>query len=625
MTRRSPYRVLLASLFAALQMVAGGCAPETGEPEPTAPQEPDFGLGAKADEGGCEPAAELCWTSPDQASLRALQILQQDVVLGELAAADALPLALDHLEELSHKLNDEDLALLDAARSADEATAGDTLQRLWEGPVARLQALHIAAQMVPIGAVVERERLGGADDPGTPAPEDGASAAELRYTAGMQESLRRLRDAGVAGRLYAKLLEVGGLLERDYAPSAPVVSFELPADGQPSRRDAVEGIVRRHSLASGAIGAVSGAVSLVPVAGIALSIPVGSVAGFAVYTKMTFSVAAAHGWDLRQGANLYVVTMFLLSDDALEEVGAEMAASVALPGLIRGVGQLLGVRLATTEAIRFAVPVLTFLTRFLTRKARQLVERVARATVGRAVGSQILGWATLGLNVLASGLADYWAARRVGEHVAIVSRRWLWDLPADAVTRLEQDAARSCLMRATAATLLADGSLSAAEERYYQALLASPVPDAGDRWYRLSGTERTALTGPLAARSARLDADCLREHFGEAAAYDRLTVLSQLYAAAAIDGAIALPEADLYARARSSLEGGGWFDGPMLEPYQLEFVERVVRQAVGTEAAAVDETYRDEVDMLSLEQRLPWLQAIPTDVAEDYTGVMAGR
>ena len=603
-----------ASLALGALALAGACAADSsGE---SAPQEIEWGLGAKAD-GVCDSTGDLCWGTEDLRAVQAIDRLAIDVAVGERPAAAALEEAIARAESLSHKLHDDELielgAITDRAFSGDldEALAAELLAELRDETLLRVRGSYLAAASVPTGRAAEAtaegkfDELNDADEAGL-GRDDG-------YSEGIRESLQMLRDLGLGGRAIAVALELTGSLDVDYE----VVDREtLAALDGPSRRARIDRASRRYALGAGALGTGTGLISMIPVAGIPLSVPISAAGTTALNSRMTIDIASLNGWDIDEGANLYIVTMFQISDDVLDEVRDELAIAPTLPSVIRRVGNDLGIPVTTTLAVRFSGSVLTYSSRFLLKAVGDALAREAGERAAWAAAEQVVGWATLGLTALAAGAIDAWVTDRLARHVEVVSRPWLVDLPFEGLSYLDDAEARRCYGQSLAAVLRANGPLDERDLRYFASFLVKPYyDDDAERWFELSHAERLELLRLLGSDASN-DASCLRD-FRREHPVDKLTILSHLYAAAQLGGEPSAEALAIYHEAADTLDGTGWFNGPHLPEYEIGFVERAVELALAPAEASWPLAYRDAIAELTVEDMLSYLGEVPPELVDD--------
>jgi hypothetical protein len=602
-------------------VLAGACVADTSTE--SEPQKLEWGLGAKADEL-CDSRADLCWGTADLRAVQAIDQLAIDVAVGARPAPAALEESIVWAEALAHKLDDDELVQLGAitdrafAGELDDALAGQLLAELRDEALLRVRGSYLAAASVPTGRAAEAVAEGKFDE--LEATDEAGLGTDDGYSEGIRESLQMLRDLGLGGRAVAMALELTGSLDVEYE----VVDREtLAALDGPSRRARIDRASRRYALGAGALGTGTGLISMIPIAGIPLSVPISAAGTTAINSRMTLDIASLNGWDINEGANLYIVTMFQLTDDVLADVTDEMAIAPTLPSVIRRVGNDLGIPVTTTLAVRFSGTVLTYSSRFVLRRVGDALAREAAERATWAAAEQVLGWASLGLTALAAGAIDAWVTDRLARHVEVVSRPWLVDLPVEGLSYLDDPQSRRCYGQSLAAVLRANGSLSERELRYFTTFLLKPYyDDDGERWFEISNAERLELLRLLAA-DAPADTSCLR-NFRREHAVDKLTILSHLYAAAHLGGEPSDQALAIYAEAVDTLNGTGWFSGPHLPEYEINFVQRAVELALDPSQASWPLAYREAIAELSVEDMLPYLSEVSPELLADAECIAHG-
>jgi hypothetical protein len=512
----------------------------------------EWGIGDKAD-GLCDPAAPLCWTSADLDAVARLDLSRETYAGGgdQQAAAEARAA----LRALGHKLEP---AELDAVESA-----GDWPALAEVG--ARLVDSRLAAHAVGLGRALEAQAVGKGDevDGESPDPEVGGAAA----------SLERLKRENAAGRVYGTLIELSRAHRGDYR----VIDRDRFEPVGLSREALVDRALTRKKIEAGLVGVGSGLVSLG--GGAILAIPAEAAGVFALHARLAFEISSIYGWDINEGDNLFVVATLLLTEGELEGFDDDLAAAPTLPALMRALGRELGLPITSTLATRLTAKAIAFGVKLLARKAAALLGSAAARELGKAAAEQVLHWASLGLGVIASGVANVYITDKVGDHVAVLTRPWLIDLPIEGSDHLDTPAARSCYASALGAVAAADGEISAREQDMFEVLLDKPY-DLGDgRWIHLGPVETEALRADFAAGA---EVVCL-DRFEDLDARRKLIALSHLYGMAVIDRQLDPRELAAYEPARDLLDGSGWFDGPEINPLHVQFVERAVARAVTSE------------------------------------------
>ncbi|MBW2464826.1 MAG: TerB family tellurite resistance protein [Deltaproteobacteria bacterium] len=618
-------------------LLLSACAAPTGTENP-ADADIDFGIGSKADEGGCDRASDLCWTSADADTMRLLMRLENDVLLQEGHMPTALGTIVGLARQVEHKLDDqelEQLTRLDATVAAlprDMASedAVGVLADMQASVLSRVKATHYAAFMVPIGRRAERDLAGGADDPTDTGADDGADSDNPFYTVGMQESLRLLRDNGALGKSYAWMLEASGVLERDYTVVNANNFGTYDADHDViiplgmSRDEQVDRIVNHYKWAAAQVGVVAGAEALIPIAGVPISIAHETYALFRLHAQMAFEIAAVHGWDIREGRNLFTVSLMVMTVGAITEVADVFAANAILPIVARTLASRLGVTLPLHQLERdLAQRSVTMLLRIFSRKSQQKLAGAALRQGVRGISSQLLGYATLGLAVFASGALDYAATVAVGRHVETIAKRWFGDMMMDGTSYLAGPSPRDCMFKAFDAMIWADGTLAEREKNLFMAMMNKPYRTDESTWLHLAPTERIRHSRNLAAARDQTDTmrdalTCAENEFQRTMPRHRMALLAHLYAMANVDTEEHPEERAFYDRLTAQIDGHGWFDGSELDIDQLQYVERSVYVSIYPGVIEVGSEHSEAVAAILPEEVMPFLATPGVEVSRDF-------
>jgi hypothetical protein len=627
-TDRSAVRWATAAV---LLLLFGACA--TGSSDPA---DVEWGVDGAADEGGCDPAADLCWTSEDSSAMTAILAIEQDILLREGHGPTALESIVDFTERLAHKLTDQESTELDLARDRIEALPSDAtdeacvaeLGELRSAALRRLEATHMAAYMVPVGREAEHSLSGSSDDP-APAGATAATRDNPRYTAGMRESLELLRGNGAVGKAYAWMLETSGILERDYsvinasnfgtydADHGIVIPLGL------SREEQVDRILDHYQWAAAQIGVVAGTEALIPIAGVPISIAHETYALFRLHAQMAFEIAAVYGWDIREGRTLFTVSLMVMTVGVLAEVADVFASNAVLPILARRFAARAGVTLPLHELEKqLAQRSVNLLLRIFTRQSQERIASAALQQGARGVGRQVLGYATLGMAVFASGAIDYVETGFVGRHVETVAKRWFSDMMLDGTSYLSTPAPRDCMFRTLGVMAWADGEVSTREQNLYMAMLAKPYRVDERAWITLDSAERVrqsrALTSARETTATMGAIECLGNEFQRSMPRHRLTLAAHLYAMMNVDTHEHAEERGLYDRLVAEIAGEGWFDGSELDTDQLAFVERSVYLVVYPGRVEVGAEHREAASTILPEDVLPILGMPTAEVLRDF-------
>ncbi|MBL4689156.1 MAG: hypothetical protein JKY37_31480 [Nannocystaceae bacterium] len=625
------HRRVVCSVLAA-SLLAPGCATTEDEDEDI-----PFGLGGKAD-SLCAPEAELCWDQDDAATMRELLRAQDDVVLG-VASKAAARHVIDLARGIKHKLTAEELAALDTIEPEVDGLAEDDIEGAVEAlTVMQAQSLrrvigtYYVANMIPVGQLLDS---GGKFDDGS-SVNPGATDSEtvVGLTEGMEESLRLLRDSGAMGIAIAEMYKMTGVLDRDYELVNAINFGEFDAvtgnivPRGISREAKVEHVVGKYRKAAGWVGAGAGVVGLIPIAGIPLSISGETIALFKLHAQMSFEIASIYGWDLREGNNLFLMSMMFMTDGLIAEVGDVLASNVLVPIIAKRVAGKLGIELTTNMAAKIAGRSITDLLAFFSKRAqRQLAEAAIEAGV-KGVGKQLLGWATLGLTVLVSAGLDYIATDALGRHVATVSKKWLHDLLLEGTSYLAKPAPRDCAMRALAAVAWDDGVVSEREQVLFMAFLAKPYNADEQSWFHLDSTEKVRQSKMLAEwkdNDSKDDVkDCLQDEFEGSLDQHRMSLLAHVFSMVQIDQEQTGSEKAFYDDIRSGLDGSGWFDGEEIDEIKMDYIERAVFVTLNPNTIEVADDLREVTEALLVEDVLPFMLEPHAETQADFNCGFAG-
>lgn len=600
-------RLLSAAL--GLSMLAGGCRTQT---EPETQQEP-FSLGGKAD-GSCPASSTLCWSGDDVEIARQMLELKDDVVFG-YEPKQALFALIEHANYLEHKLTDEQLGALDAVSERIEQLpdgdfelpaievdeSGEVVAELPPGHyrdgvevLAQLEAkvtgdllgAYLAANMVPLGQFTESSLEGKLDEAGIGEAQDLSDFGGT--TPDMQHSLELLYDSGLVGAAMVTVFRATGVLHRDYEViNAENFGEVLDEDGRIrpfglTREARVRRIIRKYTAASAAVGAGAGLVALVPIAGTVLSISAETFLQLKLQAQMAFEIGAVHGWDIREGDNLYLLSMLLLGDGLAGDSTdvAIFISNFVVPTLLTRLAGRFGVTITRDLARTLATRSIGLVVDFFRREAHQQLTEAALEGTVRGIGGTVLGWATLGASVVVSAGFDAAVTYRRGQAMQMVSKRWLTDVTLEAGTYMADGEGRDCAFRAMAAMAWRDAEIAEEEKDLFVAFLAKPYALDEQTWVLLAPDEvvrQAQMVGAWAeADSLTNTRRCMERQFQGSSSDDRVSLLGHMYSMALIDGGSDSEELELYQEYRDGLDGSGWFDGAKIDEGELEYVERAL-------------------------------------------------
>lgn len=364
-------------------VTASSVACDCAQSRPT--QDVEYGIGAKADDGGCDAGADLCWGVQDSATMREILIQQDALVFGAPDPAERATHILELVSSLSHKLDVHERTRI-AALQADAAGLDDPedieaihgfISELAAAGLERLQAGHAAAYLVPTGA----EALGDEDA----SFRMGTVAEPKTWTADMHESLLELESAGPLGRIYGFMLQHTGVLDRPYLPFDEIFPFSEP------REDRARRIIRRWQTWAGVSAGTAGLETLIPVAGVAVSFSHNVFFNFRIRTRMSLELAALYGIDIREGDQLLHVVTALMAQESLgtirnEVIGWAAARWLADAALRKG----LAVN-ATAIVRRLVSRMLERMLHAIVTEGAEIATRLAARGTAAAAGKQLLG------------------------------------------------------------------------------------------------------------------------------------------------------------------------------------------------------------------------------------------
>lgn len=597
----------IVSAMVALSLGVAGC--ESSQ-ESEATEEP-FALGGKAD-AACPASSTLCWSGDDIEVAKAMLDLEDEVRFG-YEPKKALTLLIEHANYLEHKLTDEQLEALDEVEAmASQLPEGDfelppvevdengemvldlpaghyrdgvdVLAKLHTDVVGDMLAAYVAANVVSLGQFSETEINGKTDDANVGEEQEFSDVEGL--TPDMQRSLQLMYDSGVIGAAMVTMYRATNVLDHDYEViNAENFGEVIDEDGRirPSgltREAKTRHIIRKYTAAAAAVGAGAGVVSLVPIAGTALSITAETFLLLKLHAQMAFEIGAVYGWDIREGDNLYLLSMLLMGEGLATEAADIVISNMLVPMVSKRIARRFGVTLGAEIAENLANRSIALLVSFFSRKAQEEIAEAALEGTARSIGRTILGWATLGAAVLVSAGLDAAATWHLGQSVQTMSKQWLTDVMLEAGTYMADPPHRDCVFRGMAAMAWRDGEVSEEEKNLFVAFLAKPYALDEQTWFVLQEDE-VVRQGAMVAAWTEADSlantqQCMEDEFQGSTSADRVSLLGHFYSMMLIDGLSDSREQETYNAYRAGLDGDGWFDGDEIDYQQLEYVERAL-------------------------------------------------
>jgi hypothetical protein len=543
------YTIILAMLLIALN----GCADGAGvsEESMTSSQWTEFGLPSKGDDPGCDRASILCWTTVDADVFRAIMGAEDQLILDPGSVEVAVARIVDGLSRLTHKLDAEQgLALTRITTEAttlhadmDETLIFDWLSRVRNVVSVSLREGYFVAHSVSLGALSEA----GSKFDQVLRDEPAGSATGL--TAGMLESLRVLKENGALGQAYAFLLQHTGVLEQDYDVLDEEFPFSEPME------DRAEKLVERARWASARLNLVTNLESLIPFVGIAISVPHDVISNFRIRARLVFELGALYGLDIRQGNNLLVATQLLLSAIELPETRIMVASAMALPLVVATAMHVTKATLPRRVLRTLTLRALSNALAHLSYRGKDILARAVLRASARGVGRQVLGYATLGVSIIANVALATAATSRIGTHAHVLSRPWGSSSLQVGSSILNQTDAALCTARFLGQLARFDGGASPEQIAFLAGHFRRPTYIDGV-WFPPVRDARTQAMEQL-----RHDGDdgCAEAHLATLPVSSRRTLVGWFATLVAIDGNITLEERSALDEVLLRLDGSDTF------------------------------------------------------------------
>ncbi len=527
-----------------------GCAGEM-VPNTSTAQEADwneFGLPMKGDDPGCSQDGVICWNESEASAFRGVLAAEDALILGTTDPHGAAYDLIDGLSQLRHKLSPQQSAALDEL--AAEATpvlntVGEDAVVYWIDDLrqrvsAGLHEGYFASHSVVLGHLSQA----GAKYDEVAAEEPQGSGRHLN--ADMLASLAQLKQTGAMGQAYAFLLQHSGVLERDY----PILDESFPYS-EPIE-DKAHRLIAQARWATARLKLLTNLESLVPFVGLALSVPHDIIGNFRIRARLILELVSLYGLNIREGQNLLLATHVLLASmDILETqllVASAMVIPIAVITTIRVTGAVLPQRLlaaVTLKALSGALAALSL-------KGEALLTRAAARASARAVGRQVLGYATLGIAIIADISIATAATSRIGTHAMALSRPWGSSALEVGSSLLRDDEASRCVARTLGHAVRVDGSIAEDEALFLAGHLDRPV-FITDVWTQPSSGLKDEW---LRALEQRDEDGCVDSILATFPASDRRTLVGWYATTVSVDGEITLTEREALDGFIRRIDGG---------------------------------------------------------------------
>ncbi|MEE2758136.1 MAG: hypothetical protein VYA30_15870, partial [Myxococcota bacterium] len=565
-TARPMMRMTYINLF--VTVFALGCATEqpAGEIAESGDVWAEFGLPKKGDDPGCSVESKLCWQIKDINAFKALMGAEDRLLMALGDPLDQMRTIEGALIQLRDKLVSTQLSNLeqlmgDAARVAQSASSDAVL--VWLDSLRRdvvndLYDGYFTAHAVGLGSLARNDAK--YDVYGR----DGHEASQAGLTSGMLDSLSELKNTGVVGQAYALLMLNTGVLDEAYVVNDGQFPSERPIELQ------AQELIDRARWASIRLNTLTNLESLIPFVGLGISIPHNMIANFRIRARLVFQLVSLYGLDIRQGSNLLLATQVMLSSMGIIETRLLMAAAMAIPVVTAIAMNITGSVAPQAVFRRVLMNGLSTVLSRLGRLGEQVLARAAARAGAQAVGRQVLGYATLGVSIIADIALATAATSRIGTHADALARPWA-SMALQYGSDLFSDMGQGgrCMFQLFGQAARADGRLSPDELVYIAGQLTRQNYRAG-RWVMADGIQSDRWVAALSDDSL---ADCVIANLVPRSVSDRRNVLALVAVLLAIDGVFSPEEMSHLDALVDALDGDRLFgDGIGIREDDLEAI-----------------------------------------------------
>ena len=558
----------------------------------------EFGLPMKGDAPGCDRQGVVCWSEAEANDFRQVLAAEDAIILGTKDAQSAVYELVDGLQSLRHKLSTEQSDALneliaeasDLMVSQDEDALVYWIDRLRMRVSAGLYEGYFAAHAVTLGHL---SQAGSKFDEVLADEPDGSAS---HFNADMLDSLAQLKQTGALGQAYAFLLQHSGVLERAYPILDETFPYSEPIEDKAHR------LIAQARWATARINLLTNLESLVPFVGLAISVPHDIISNFRIRARLILELTSLYGLDIREGQNLLLATQVLLASmDILETqilVAGAMAIPLAVIATIRATGAVLPQRLLAAVILRALSGALSA----LRLKGEAVLTRAAARASARAVGRQVLGYATVGLAIIADVAIATAATSRIGTHAMVLSRPWGSSALQVGSSILVDEHASRCVALNLGLAARVDGIISPDElhfmaghldrQVYQNGVWTHPDPALRDTW--LFALEQTLVD------------DCIERSLAALPATDRRTLIGWYATILSIDGDMSPVEQRALDDFVSQIDGSGIIgDGLSIREGDIGAIIAHV-QTLFTDQGPVAEAIADEASLRLSPRSLIW-------------------
>ena len=420
-----------------------------------------FGLPGKGDQN-CQSESALCWGGADADHARTLMNIETEVLLGDRAPV-SLVAAIKRLE---HKLNGEELAALDLLTAklhtvdqSNEALEDRALaiREGFESVYGRVISSYWGAHATLLSDALKHNEVALLDDKAdrlsTPLPE------ALPTTEALKPALETLWAQGPFGQYLVTMITLTGM--HRYEPKARSINEREAGKDVAVDREAAK-IVSHHSRLAAVDGLVTGMASLIPVAGLFISVPYGIYAQFKVRAHMSLELGTLYGLDPKDPDDFLVIIQSMLASQGFKELFSSIYKS------------LVGTQGYRMIAGREGNQLLVGSDRFSKRRVDELMKlslgqlaiygvrifEVIQARVTGKAAKNLLGSMTFGVLTLAEVTLDYLSMQSAGRELRYALHPWGWVTYLEAMPQLADQEYRRCAHSALIELAQADGDVT---------------------------------------------------------------------------------------------------------------------------------------------------------------------
>ena len=541
--------MIMAMTFVALN----GCADQaiTSENTASSDQWAEFGLPSKGDDPGCDLANPLCWTAADARVFREIMSAEDQLILDPLTVESAVRRIVIGLDQLAHKLDATQTQSLEVLATEATGIDGAIEETRVMGWLSRIRN-QVSAQLREGYFVAHSVSLGTLSEAGAKFDEvlrDEPAGSSMGLTEGMNESLRILKEHGALGQAYAFMLQHTGVLEEEYGILEEEFPFSEPVEIRAER------LIERARWASVRLNLVTSLEGLIPFVGIAISVPHEIISNFRIRARVVFQLAALYGLDIRQGNNLLVATQLLLSAMELPETRVMVASAMALPLVVAAAMHVTKATLPQRILRTLTLRALSNALAHLSFRGKDLLARAVTRASARGVTRQVLGYATLGVSIIANVALATAATSRIGTHADVLSRPWGSSSLQVGSALLNQRDAALCVAQTFGHLARLDGGPSPAQITFLTGHFRRPTYIDGV-WYSPVSEERAMAVSRLRAAG---DDGCIEVHLADQSVVDRRILIGWFTTLVAIDGEISFQERSALDELLLRLDGSDTF------------------------------------------------------------------